>query len=282
MIKLKKPDFQQDIIIDDCIDNMREGNGTPRARITASRDILIEKSNKYDKLAELGELGRIKESELSEVEVTKKDMVDLYNNKFARKGEGGRQYYDKIKLLAPYGRCPFCGQRVVKTLDHYLPKAKFPLYAITPYNLIPSCSDCNKDKLTDSFVQREEEIIHPYYDDFASSVWLKARVVKGEPVTFEFYVVKPEDWDDIKYKRACNHFKVFGLNDLYKPYACERFCECLGRIKRILVKGGQEAAKEHLRECIVEKRENRLNTWEEAMYDALLESDWFWKEYLKK
>ena len=56
----------------------------------------------------------------------------------------------------------------------------------------------------------------------------------------------------------------------------------LGRLKRILVKGGQEAAKEHLRESIVEKRKNRLNTWEEAMYDALLESDWFWKEYLKE
>ena len=84
------------------------------------------------------------------------------------------------------------------------------------------------------------------------------------------------------YKRACNHFEVFELNDLYKPYACERFCEWLGRLKRILVKGGQEAAKEYLRECVEEKRGSRLNTWQAAMYDALLESDWFWKEYLKE
>lgn len=73
---------------------------------------------------------------------------------------------DKIILLAHNGRCPYCGQQIVKTLDHYLPKTLYPTYAITPYNLVPSCDACNKIKMTESFDSYEQQTIHPYYDDF--------------------------------------------------------------------------------------------------------------------
>lgn len=207
-------------------------------------------------------------------------MLILYDQKFARKEQGGRKYYDAIKLLAPYGRCPLCGQREVKTLDHYLPKSKFPLYAVTPYNLIPACSDCNKDKFNDVSICREKETIHPYYDDFTDEVWIKAKMIEEDPITFEFYVKKPKNWDDLKYKRACYHFEKFGLNKLYKPYACEMFTGCLPRLRRLLKKSGRAAVEEHIKECIDEAREVRLNTWQAAVYESILECEWFWNEYL--
>ncbi len=281
MIKLEKPDFDQGEILDACMSNMRTREGKPRARIEASRDAIIAESDRYDRLAESGKLTRIKRHSLVDGGATKKDMVELYDRKFARSGQGGRIYYDRIRLLAPYDRCPFCGQRDVSTLDHYLAKTEFPSYSVTPYNLIPSCSDCNKEKLTEIFRSREDETIHPYYDDFTDEVWIKARVVEEEPVTFEFYVGKPKKWDLEKYRRAKHHFEVFGLNDLYKPHACERFCEVQPRLRELVKQQGMEAGQEYIRECIKEKRSVRLNTWEAAMYDALLESEWFWGIYLK-
>ena len=168
----------------------------------------------------------------------------------------------------------------VKTLDHYLPKSKFPLYAVTPYNLIPACSDCNKDKFNDVSICREKETIHPYYDDFTDEVWIKAKMIEEDPITFEFYVKKPKNWDDLKYKRACYHFEKFGLNKLYKPYACEMFTGCLPRLRRLLKKSGRAAVEEHIKECIDEAREVRLNTWQAAVYESILECEWFWNEYL--
>jgi len=38
------------------------------------------------------------------------DFVDLYETTFARKGGRGRWAYDRIRLSAPGGRCPYCGQ----------------------------------------------------------------------------------------------------------------------------------------------------------------------------
>ena len=60
--------------------------------------------------------------------------------------DGGRKYYDKIKAIPKYSKCPFCGVGIVSTLDHYLPKTKYPTYALTPVNLIACCADCNKNK----------------------------------------------------------------------------------------------------------------------------------------
>ena len=233
MIKLKKPIYNQENIIDDCISNMRDKNST-KSRVVSSKNEIVSKSKEYDELAQKGQLGTLREYENIKGGATKSDMLILYDQKFARKEQGGRKYYDAIKLLAPYGRCPLCGQREVKTLDHYLPKSKFPLYAVTPYNLIPACSDCNKDKFNDVSICREKETIHPYYDDFTDEVWIKAKMFTG----------------------------------------------CLPRLRRLLKKSGRAAVEEHIKECIDEAREVRLNTWQAAVYESILECEWFWNEYL--
>lgn len=51
--------------------------------------------------------------------------------------------------------CPYCnisytynrGSTVTAQLDHFFPKAEYPVFALCFYNLIPSCSACNKLKL---------------------------------------------------------------------------------------------------------------------------------------
>lgn len=281
MIKLEKPQFQQENILDDCTENMQSGEGTSKERILSSKSEICKKSQEYDKLAEDGKLSTVTPQGVIAGGATKEDMIKLYNNKFARKGEKGRLYYDKIKLLAPHERCPFCGQRRVQTLDHILPKSKFPLYAVTPFNLVPACSDCNHDKSEDVFTSREEETIHPYYDDFTDATWIKAKLVEEEPITFEFYVVCPELWDEIKFKRAKKHFEKYKLNNLYKSHACEEFDGCFYRIKKLYKRGGKKLAIEHLEESIEEREYIRLNTWQAAMYRAIIESKWFWDKYIK-
>ena len=49
--------------------------------------------------------------------------------------------------------CPLCGVNLVNTMDHFIPQKGYPLFAIHPLNLIPSCDSCNKgksDNITDS------------------------------------------------------------------------------------------------------------------------------------
>jgi hypothetical protein len=71
--------------------------------------------------------------------VRKKDMKQLYTQQMVQ-NKKGRKIYDKLMNIAPLSRCPFCGIGIVSTLDHYLPKAKFPIFSVLTYNLIVSVS----------------------------------------------------------------------------------------------------------------------------------------------
>lgn len=50
-------------------------------------------------------------------------------------------------------------------LDHFYPKSQHPFFALSFFNLIPTCNDCNsRDKGDKSFTI--ETHIHPYYESF--------------------------------------------------------------------------------------------------------------------
>ncbi len=105
--------------------------------------------------------------------VSGEEMEKVYTDRMVKKNSPGRMYYDKLISSTANGRCPLCGQRVVSTLDHYLPKAHFPSLAIAPLNLVPSCKDCNKVKMDKIPQNSEEETLHPYFDDIEGEFWLK-------------------------------------------------------------------------------------------------------------
>lgn len=276
MIKVKKPYYKQKEILNECLSNMR--NGSRKSRILSSKSKIREESIKYDEIANDGLLSSICKHDIIDGGATKEDMVWLYTNKFV--GDKGRKYYDDLMLLPQNGVCPLCGRRNVSTLDHYLPKIQYPVYAITPFNLVATCYDCNKLKSDKVITSREEEAIHPYYDDFDDEIWIKARLIEEFPIGFIFYVDRPGGWDEIKYKRAKNHFNTLYLNKLYSANAASEFTSYKVMIKRFNKYGGEKAIKEDLEARIYSKRHVWLNSWEAAMYTALLNNEWFFKVYL--
>ena len=66
--------------------------------------------------------------------------------------------------------CPSCGEAgSPNTLDHYLPKGKYPHFAVTPANLTPMCFICQIKKGEDVGDHINPKFfIHPYFDNFAS------------------------------------------------------------------------------------------------------------------
>ncbi|EQB87921.1 hypothetical protein J2Z44_001298 [Clostridium punense] len=279
MIKVNKPNFieyKQCQIIEACTYNMR--NGVRLNNILSSKNSIVQASLNYDQLANQGKLSTISTHNSVSGGATKDDMVWLYDAKFVQ--DGGRKYYNKIMLLPTNGICPMCGKRTVSTLDHYLPKTKYPTYAVTAFNLLASCSECNKVKLTKTIASREEETIHPYYDDFNDEVWLKAVIIEEFPIGFIFTVYKPDTWIDEKFKRAKNHFATFRLSSLYSAHAADIFSSYKIQLKRLYRRRGIEAIREDLEDRMVSNREVRLNSWEAAVYAALLNSSWFFDTYI--
>lgn len=56
------------------------------------------------------------------------------------------------------------GKKVMRPqFDHWFPKSKFPLLALSFYNLIPSCSVCNSSAKSDTIFYLDKHL-HPYVD----------------------------------------------------------------------------------------------------------------------
>jgi len=108
-----------------------------------------------------------------------------------QKFEGITKYYDNYYIgRRLYGirvemeklvknRCPICdcsfGYSQV-TLDHILPKSKFPIYAITPINLVPTCHNCNIRKGT----KVPSKVLHPYFHKFETFEYLSIEIEVNE------------------------------------------------------------------------------------------------------
>lgn len=269
MKKLDKPDLPFDDIFDDCIENMR----LPRKQhLRDAKPVLILNNEEYDARADATELYMIAAHTNVTVNVSKDDMVYLYEGKFLKEG---RSYYDILFTSAPHDTCPFCGQRKVKTLDHYLPKTLYPSFAITPLNLVPCCSDCNKDKDTEDANSQEEQLIHPYYDDIGELIWLEAEVVESLPVSMVFNVQDFSASNEVLHARIINHFKTLSLGKLYAVHAAEELENIRGALVKLQASPDDDALRNYLQLQHDSCNERNPNSWNTAMYSALLASDWF-------
>jgi 5-methylcytosine-specific restriction endonuclease McrA len=156
--------------------------------LTAATPTIVAASEQFDQLARCGRLHEMSCHNKVHPDVTVSEMEKVYTQRMAKSGAPGRDIYDEIFASSPGGRCPLCMQRYVATLDHHLPKAHFPSLAVTPLNLIPACSDCNKAKLDLIATTAEEVPLHPYYDNLGDAIWLNAVVIERRPTALRFFL----------------------------------------------------------------------------------------------
>lgn len=210
-------------------------------------------------------------------QVTKKELKGLYTHHMVPAKKPARQYYDQIMMQAPLRICPFCGFGQVTTLDHYLPKAKFPLLSIFPKNLVPSCADCNKGKSAGIAISKNEQCLHPYFDQghFVNEQWLFAEVINTTPATIRFFVQAPNHWSATDQTRVNSHFDDFKLAKRFSIQAGDEISNLRGELDidfQISQQAGVEQAllKKHTGASL-----QHTNSWKTAMYQALAASNWY-------
>lgn len=210
--------------------------------------------------------------------LTGKEMERIYNNTFVKSAQT-RNIYDKIKKSCENDICPLCGQGTVNQLDHYLPISDFPIYGVSPINLVPACSDCNKNKLARWANTANEQTLHPYFDDIEQERWLYAEVIEMRPAAIRFYVKPPVQWGVTTHERIRTHFTTFGLASLYATHAAIEISNIRFSLQR-LAQGIDYTQKIsfHLKEKAESCMHARLNSWQSASYDAMANSDWFCSE----
>lgn len=207
--------------------------------------------------------------------VTKSELKNVYTTYMVGKARPARSIYDEILSRAPLGRCPFCGMGHASTLDHYLPKSKYPLLSVVPLNLVPCCKDCNTGKRTSIFIKEEEQVLHPYLDEnpFTIDQWLFAEVLPTEPEAVSYFVRAPEFWDEISKKRIEAHFAAFNLARRFSIEAANELANQRQFLDDFKRKYGNIALLELLADQVRSHLKAHVNSWQTALYQALIEKN---------
>ncbi len=189
-------------------------------------ECIIKETKNIDKRQlELAFIGSQKEEE------TKSGSSNGYK-KFIIKSN---KHYDAYNLAKELNLnvCPYCNRNYTFTIksvtnkatrpefDHFLCKKEHPIFALSLYNLIPSCHICN------SVIKGQSQFnynthIHPYFDDFNkikkfnTDKKLLSLITKKD----EFNIVLKDRQNISKNDKlkADNHVKDFVLETLYNSH----------------------------------------------------------------
>jgi 5-methylcytosine-specific restriction endonuclease McrA len=256
---------------------------------TSLRERILEIAPSFDlgdaNYAAAGDVGRLytipannqRNKEIVIGRVTKDELKDMYSYYLVDKSKPGRAVYDLMLASAPNGICPLCGVGHAVTLDHFLPKAKFPMFSVLPLNLIPACRDCNTGKLTAYATAFGEQSLHPYFDHgkYVSDQWLFARVVQTSPASVSFFVAPPANWSVGEGERVLSHFTSLKLGERFSVLAAGELASINAVLKQYIGRSGPDAVREYLNACAAAELSLHKNSWKAAMLLALAGDNWF-------
>ena len=153
-----------------------------KQRLDSIIQIIQVDAHAYDQAADQANLHLFPQAKsVGNNAVSRDEMESVYTDRMAKIGAPGRAIYDQLLISGEDSTCPFCGHRDVSTLDHVLAKSRFPSLAVTPWNLVPCCADCNKTKGNRPPNSKESQFLHPYYDDVQQDLWLACEIIEDSP-----------------------------------------------------------------------------------------------------
>ena len=280
MKRIRKPNVDPAVVFDACTGGISDPELA--ARFNAARPYLLAKFHDYELCANSHNLLSFyacswgNETQVVVADMNKKELVDLYSDHMVAGGKPGRKQYDSLMMLAPLGKCPFCGFGQVSTLDHFLSKSRYPAFSVLTFNLIPSCSDCNKGKGS-SALANGTQILHPYFEDAVVETvpWLFSELIESVPATVQYFVKPPTDWSADLAIRVTNHFQDLALA---KRFGVEAASELASLSDILDALETPEAREVHLLSISRVERRIRTNSWRAALYEAVAGSPWYKKD----
>ncbi|EEX36508.1 putative Restriction endonuclease [Vibrio metschnikovii] len=273
MFTICKPTLDADEIFDACIKGIQ--NNENRVRLSNSKSYIRACYKVYKIHAGYSLLYKLNDEYEATGKLLKDELVKLYEQQLV-KNKAGRVKYDLLLSLAPNGICPFCGFSQATTLDHYMPKKKYPSFSIIPINLVPACSDCNRGKNEGVATDQKSQVIHPYFDHkLFNEQWLYASVKQTSPASVTFYVSPPDNWHQIDKDRVKAHFDDFKLATRFSVQVATELAPLKYELKKVY----DISSKVGVRDFLNSKKDAsacvHLNWWRTAMYQALASSDWY-------
>lgn len=168
--------------------------------------------------------------------------------------------------------CPICGSGDARTIEHYLPKERYPEFYIYCCNLVPSCSACNAKRGSRNN-NPNLPLLHPYFDhDLISRLSLEIKFDLGP-----YHEIFELDYNKIEFQeyeqsRIENHIEKCLDTIMFDNVMSGKF---KGLTMEYLAYNDHEAFINNRIKISLWACENTgaNNSWEAAMYRGLMKID---------
>lgn len=149
----------------------------------------------------------------------------------------------RVKLLgrARTAVCPYCAIGESTSLDHYLPKDDYPIFAVYSRNLVPSCPNCNtrKRKLVVDEAESVRAFFHPYYDPVPTQRFIRlTATLHPRVLSLSFTLVRPAGVAIEEFKQIRSHFGKLKLAQRYRLRSLSDIGDRLDTFRRWHAQGG--------------------------------------------
>lgn len=281
MKKIDKPIMIYTDVLDACIGSMQAGSS--KDLFTSKKSVFIESSDLYE---DLGSTNRLENfvnhsPQVTTIPAEREEIVKLYE-KFKSNKEPS-VFHEELLLMT--NKCLYCNMVVPESLDHYLPKRKFPLLSINPLNLIPSCFGCN-NRLNAVSGRGEALVIHPYFNEIDmiyDQQWIFATLPEDQPffTNDESMVIELRfhtnfdaiNVDNIIKTKLKFQFEIL-IRDRYEAEAAEVISSEINRLRDY---SGTDNTRrnENKRHLLRKSKYFTANSYNNVIYKALSDSESF-------
>lgn len=169
--------------------------------------------------------------------------------------------------------CPACGEfGTPNTLDHYLPKNRFPEFAVTAANLFPMCDTCQGWKGQKALNTNGERLfLHPYFDAFLDAQVIQ--LVIGEPygAPVSMHLRAHVDLDEELRSLVARHLQSLNIATRYYHFFRDEYIHLLASAREIREEGLD--MQQMLGLFRNKERRKSVNSWGHVFYDAVLQNE---------
>ena len=193
------------------------------------------------------------------------------NFRLLDKGGSNEAIRNEILSSSQFDACPYCNYATVDSLDHALPSAVYPEFAVLAQNLVPACTRCNRRKGQACFRSSGGNLMHPYFVRIPEDPILFASVdVDNRGVTWEFYLRENANIDNSDFESIENLFLLLDLAGLYRDMSVGDIMDRVGNLDVLHQAGGTANVEKYFQMEAESARKSRgENYWKTAILRAL-------------
>lgn len=208
---INKTSMQPIAVFNLIIKKKRDGKHKRLSDVLNIKNDIIKAYNQYENAFNQNQLAKISSNTVFEKNKDALISIYSYNNEELQK------YKTELMTSGNFedDECPICQIDTISCFDHFLPKTKFPEFAINIHNLIPSCSICNnKKKETFLDENNKQKYINVYLDIIPSNKHFLHLKYNGQNTPI-FFIGNFDNMDSLLYERIENTFRDFLILDRY-------------------------------------------------------------------